>query len=166
MCGRQLRHDSSKIHDNYSNFNLEFDESVFCFCGEENEKFSRFCKNCGLPLRNYGSSPEISILCTCSTINEITSDFCIECGSNLRKENSKLICVCGHMNNKGSKFCEICDRPLNPLKIIKSRIICSCGEILDWDSDFCPNCGKNIKRTILQKNSINRTVKSLKNMLR
>ncbi|MGX8693523.1 MAG: double zinc ribbon domain-containing protein [Methanobrevibacter sp.] len=166
MCGKQLRNDSKNNFDNYSNFNLEFEESVFCFCGEENERFALFCKNCGLPLKNYGLKSEMSILCTCSTLNEITSDFCIECGCDLKRENSIFICVCGHKNKSGFKFCEICERPLNPLRVIKSKIVCTCGEILDWNSDFCPNCGKNIKRTIVRKKSISRSVKNIKSILR
>lgn len=165
-CGKQLRADSDPIQNNYSNFNLEFEDSIFCFCGEENDEFSMFCKNCGLPLKNYGVFPEISILCTCSTINEITADYCTECGNNLKRENSVNICVCGHKNRKGFKFCERCERPLNPSRLIKSRIICSCGEILDWQSDFCPNCGKNIRRTIARKTSIKSTIKEIKSILR
>ena len=166
MCGRQLREVPFQNKDNFSNFNLEFKDSIFCFCGEENEKFSQFCKNCGRPLKNYGPSSSISILCTCSTINEVTSDFCVGCGKSLNKEDSLLICVCGHKNKRGLKFCETCDRPLNPQKIIKTKIICSCGEILDWDADFCHNCGKNIKRSIDYSNSIHKTVKNIKSVLR
>ncbi|MBQ2652365.1 MAG: zinc ribbon domain-containing protein [Methanobrevibacter sp.] len=165
MCGKQLKEDYHYT-DNYSNFNLEFEDSRFCFCGEENDKFSFFCKNCGFPLVNYGKTNDVYILCTCSTINEVTSDFCIECGSNLNRENSVILCVCGEKNPEGSKFCQSCDRPLNPQKTIKTRLICSCGEILDWNSDYCHNCGKNIKMTLRRKNSINSTVKSLKNMFR
>ena len=166
QCGKQLKEDSSNIYDNYSNFNLEHKDSVFCFCGQENEKYSQFCKNCGLPLMNYGSQNDIAILCTCSCINENTSDFCIECGNNLKGEDKKIVCVCGHKNSPGYKFCENCDRPLNPQRTIKTRIICSCGEILSWDTDFCPNCGKSIKKILIHKNSINRTVKTLKSMFR
>ena len=166
MCGKQLRADSSHVQDNYSNFNLEFEDSVFCFCGEENDKYSMFCKNCGLPLKNYGVSSEISILCTCSTINEVTSDYCIHCGNNLKRENSCIICVCGHKNKRGFKFCEKCERPLNPSRLIKSKIICSCGEILDWQTDYCHNCGKHIRKTISHKNSINSTIREIKNLLR
>ena len=122
MCGRQLREVPFQNKDNFSNFNLEFKDSIFCFCGEENEKFSQFCKNCGRPLKNYGPSSSISILCTCATINEVTSDFCVGCGKSLNKEDSLLICVCGHKNKRGLKFCEMCDRPLNPQKIIKTKI--------------------------------------------
>lgn len=166
MCGKQLRNLSNDDSENYSNFNLKFDKSVFCFCGEENERFAQFCNNCGRPLRNYGVLPDISILCTCSTLNDITSDYCVECGANLKRENSMFICVCGHKNRSRSKFCEMCERQLNPLRVIKSKIVCSCGEILDWDSDFCPNCGENIRRTINRKKSINGTIKSIKSLLR
>lgn len=166
MCGRQLKEEPSVSFDNYSNFNLEFNDSIFCFCGEENDKFSQFCRNCGLPLINYGSLPDISILCTCSCINNITSDFCVECGANLKKEDKKIVCICGHKNSPYLKHCEDCDRPLNSKRHIKTRIICSCGEILSWDSEFCPNCGKNIKRTINRKNSINGTINSIKRRLR
>ena len=166
MCGKQLRPSPDETFDNYSNFNLEFEDPIFCFCGEENEKFSLFCKNCGLPLKNYGASSGVSILCTCSTINDITSDYCIECGSNLKNENSIFICICGHKNKGGAKFCEVCERPLNPQRVIKSKLICSCGEILDWNTDFCHNCGKNIRRTIIAKTSINKTVKNIKSILR
>lgn len=166
MCGKQLRPNPNQENDNYSNFNLEFEDSIFCFCGEENDKFSLFCKNCGLPLKNYGVSPNISILCTCSTVNEVTSDYCIGCGNSLKHENSVFICICGHKNRNGSKFCEVCDRPLNPLRVIKSKIVCSCGELLEWGTDFCPNCGKNIRRAIISKNTINRTIKNIKSVLR
>ncbi|MBE6500584.1 MAG: hypothetical protein E7Z80_08600 [Methanobrevibacter thaueri] len=166
MCGKQLKEKDLAVDDNYSNFNLKFNNPVFCFCGEENEQFSQFCKNCGLPLINYGNMGEIRILCTCSTLNEITSDFCIECGCNLKREDSKILCVCGHKNQRHLKFCEKCDRPLNPQRNIKTRIVCSCGEILDWDSEYCPVCGKNVKRRIIHKNSINSTVKNIKNMFR
>ena len=166
MCGKQLKKDEFHFNGNYSNFNLEFNDSVFCFCGEENERFSYFCKNCGLPLINYGNVGEMAILCTCSTLNDVTSDFCIECGTNLRREDTKIVCVCGHINSKHFKFCENCERPLNPQRMIKTRIICSCGEILSWDSEFCHNCGKNIKRSILHKNSINAAVRTLKDKLR
>jgi hypothetical protein len=166
MCGKQLHKGNTPINDNYSNFNLEFEDSVFCFCGEENERSAQFCKNCGRPLFNYGKSNDVFILCTCSTINEATSDFCIECGKNITKENSVIVCVCGRKNPEGSKFCQYCDRPLNPQKTIKTRIICSCGEILDWGSDYCHNCGRNIKITLIRKNSINSTVKSLKGIFR
>lgn len=165
MCGKQLKEEIYS-YDNYSNFNLEYKDSIFCFCGEENEKFSQFCKNCGMPLSNYGQMNDISILCTCSKINEITSDFCIECGNSLNKENTVIICVCGEKNPKNSKFCHSCERPLNPKRIIKTRHICSCGEILDWDSDYCPNCGKNIRRAILRRNSINYAVRSIKDAFR
>ena len=47
---------------------LDFNDSIFCFCGEENEKFSQFCKNCGYPLANYGKLNDLSILCTCSFV--------------------------------------------------------------------------------------------------
>ena len=164
MCGRNLQQDQS--FDNYSNFNLEFNDSVFCFCGEENDKSSQFCRNCGFPLKNYGNLKNISYLCCCSTVNNITSDYCVSCGESFKKENSKIICVCGHKNANNLKFCEECERPLNPKKIIKSRIICSCGEILDWDSEYCPNCGKNIKKRIMYKNSINNAVGNLKKMFR
>jgi hypothetical protein len=166
MCGKQLKEDTDYADDNYSNFNLEFEDSIFCFCGEENDKFSSFCRNCGLPLINYGKTNDIFILCTCSTINEATSDFCIECGVNLNYENSIVVCVCGEKNPKGSKFCRNCERPLNPQKTLKTRIICSCGEILEWNSDYCHNCGKNIKLALLRKNSINSTVKSIRNRFR
>lgn len=166
MCGKQLKEEEFKSNDNYSNFNLEFKDSIFCFCGEENEKFSQFCRNCGLPLTNYGNLGEIAVLCTCSTLNEITSDFCIECGNNLKKEDTKIICICGHGNRKHLKFCENCERPLNPQRNVKTRFVCSCGEIMTWDSEYCPNCGKNIKRRILQKNSVNSTVRSIKSMFR
>lgn len=166
MCGKQLKEDTHYINDNYRNFNREFEDSIFCFCGEENDKFSLFCRNCGLPLVNYGKTNDIFILCTCSTINESTSDFCIECGANLNYENSVVLCVCGEKNPKGTRFCRNCERPLNPQKTLKTRIICSCGEILDWDSDYCHNCGKNVKSALLRKNSINSTVKSIKNMFR
>ena len=166
MCGKQLKEEEFKSNDNYSNFNLEFTDSIFCFFGEENEKFSKFCRNCGLPLINYGNLGEIAILCTCSTLNEITSDFCIECGNTLKKEDIKTVCICGHENQRHLKFCENCDRPLNPQRNVKTRLVCSCGEILAWNTEFCPNCGKNIKRRIIQKNSINSTVKSLKGMFR
>ena len=166
MCGKQLKEDTHYTYDNYSNFNLEFDESIFCFCGEENDKFSKFCRNCGLPLLNYGRTNDIYILCTCSTINEFNSDFCIECGKNISSESSVILCVCGEKNPEGSKFCQNCDRPLNPQKKLKTRIICSCGEILDWNSEYCHNCGKNIKMTMIRKNSINSTVKSIKKMFR
>lgn len=166
MCGKQLKEDSINSNDNYSNFNLEFRDSIFCFCGDENEKFSQFCRNCGLPLRNYGALDDIKILCTCSALNDVTSDFCINCGVNLKKEDKKIVCICGHSNPSHFRFCEHCDRPLNPNRSIKTRIVCSCGEILDWDNEYCPNCGKNIKRRIARKNSINSTVKSLKSMLR
>jgi predicted amidophosphoribosyltransferase len=166
MCGKQLKDNGPVKEDNYSNFNLEFTDSVFCFCGEENDKFSQFCRNCGLPLFNYGKQGDVHILCTCSTINEITSDYCIGCGKNLNIENSVILCICGEKNPKGTKFCHSCERPLNPQKTIKTRIICSCGEVLDWDADYCHNCGKNIKRTFIRKNTVNDTVKSLKNLLR
>ena len=115
---------------------------------------------------NYGKLNDVFILCTCPTINEATSDFCIECGNNLNNENSVIVCVCGEKNPEGSKFCQNCDRPLNPQKTLKTRIICSCGEILNWDSDYCHKCGKNIKITMIRKNSINGTVKSLKSIFR
>lgn len=166
MCGKQLHEEVNYSNSNYSNFNPEFNDSIFCFCGEENDKFSQFCRNCGLPLINYGKTNDIYILCTCSTINEATSDFCIECGTNLNKENSVLICVCGEKNPAGSKFCQSCDRPLNPQRMLKTKIICSCGEILEWNAEYCHNCGKNIKNTLIRKNSINNTVKSLKSMFR
>ena len=166
MCGKQLKSEEIPSQDNYSNFNLEFDDSIFCFCGEENEKFSQFCKNCGFPLTNFGNLGEMAILCTCSTLNEVTSDFCIECGNNLKREDTKIICICGHQNMNHLKFCEECERPLNPKRRIKTRIVCSCGEILSWDSEYCHNCGKNIKRRMIHKNSINSTVKSLKSMFR
>ena len=166
MCGKQLKDEDNHSNDNYSNFNLEFNDSVFCFCGEENEKFSQFCRNCGLPLVNYGKSNDLYILCTCSTVNEATADFCIECGNSLNKENSVVICVCGEKNPVTSKFCSACDRPLNLQRTLKTRIICSCGEILDWDAEYCHNCGKNIKRALIRKNSINNTVKSLKSLFR
>lgn len=166
MCGKQLKKEDTHFANNYSNFNLEFNDSIFCFCGEENEKFSYFCKNCGLPLTNYGKLGKMAILCTCSTLNEVTSDFCVGCGVNLKKEDTKIVCVCGHSNSKHFKFCENCERPLNPQRNIKTRIVCSCGEILSWDSEYCHNCGKNIKRRIIQKNSINATVKSLRNKIR
>lgn len=166
MCGKQLKGSPVNNDENYSNFNLEFDDAVFCFCGEENEPFSQFCRNCGLPLVNYGRLNDVFILCTCSTINEITSDYCIECGSSLKNENSIFICICGHKNKGGAKFCEVCERPLNPQRVIKSKLICSCGEILDWNTDFCHNCGKNIRRTIIAKTSINKTVKNIKSILR
>ena len=166
MCGKQLKVDEFATPDNYSNFNLEFKDSIFCFCGEENERFSSFCKNCGLPLTNYGNIGGMAILCTCSTLNDVTSDFCIECGNNLKREDTKIVCVCGHLNSKHLKFCENCERPLNPQRNLKTRIICSCGEVLSWDSEFCPNCGKNIKRHIVQKNSINSVVKTLKSSFR
>jgi predicted amidophosphoribosyltransferase len=166
MCGKQLKEDEVPTYDNYSNFNLEFDDSVFCFCGEENERFSKFCKNCGMPLMNYGNIGEIAILCTCSALNEITSDFCIECGSGLKNENTKVICICGHSNPRNLKFCEECERPLNPKRNIKTRIVCSCGEILDWHGEYCPNCGKNIKRRIARINSINGSVKTIKSIFR
>ena len=166
MCGKRLHGEEEPINTNYSNFNLEFEDSVFCFCGEENERFSRFCRNCGRPLVNYGKSNDIFLLCTCATINEATSDFCIECGKSLKKENTVIVCVCGEKNPAGSNFCQKCDRPLNPQKTIKSKIICSCGEILDWDSEFCYNCGKNIKLSLIRKNSINGTVKTIKGIFR
>ena len=166
MCGKQLKADEIRPDDNYSNFNLEFNDSIFCFCGEENEKFSQFCRNCGRPLVNYGNLGEIAILCTCSTLNEITSDFCIECGNNLKKLDTKIVCICGHRNPKHLKFCENCERPLNPQRNVKTRLVCSCGEILTWDAEFCSNCGKNIRRRINQKISINSTVRSLKDMFR
>ena len=161
MCGKQLKDDTIK-RDNYSNFNLEFKDSIFCYCGEENEKFSMFCRNCGRPLRNYGSMNDIAILCTCSTLNEITSDFCIECGTNLKRQDKKIVCVCGHHNSPNLRFCEDCDRPLNPQRNVKTKIVCSCGEILDWDSEYCPNCGKNVKMRIIHRNSVKSTVRSLK----
>ncbi len=161
MCGKQLKDDTVK-KDNYSNFNLEFKDSIFCYCGEENEKFSMFCRNCGRPLRNYGSMNDIAILCTCSTLNEITSDFCIECGTNLKRQDKKIVCVCGHHNSPNLRFCEDCDRPLNPQRNVKTKIVCSCGEILDWDSEYCPNCGKNVKMRIIHRNSVKSTVRSLK----
>ena len=167
MCGNKLHPDNNNPkNDNISNFNLESEDSIFCFCGEENEKLSQFCKNCGRPLLNYGKSNDVFILCTCSTINEATSDFCIECGAGLNKENSVIVCVCGEKNPEGSKFCQNCDRPLNPQKTLKTRLICSCGEILDWNSDYCHKCGRNIKITLIRKNSINNTVKSLKGIFR
>ena len=106
MCGRQLKEDPFLKKDNYSNFNIEFKDSIFCFCGEENEKFSQFCSNCGLPLKNYGNLNELFTLCTCSTLNEITSDFCINCGTNLKRQNTKIVCVCGHLNSSNLRFCE------------------------------------------------------------
>lgn len=167
MCGKQLKEDTSGAgDDNYSNFNLEFNESIFCFCGEENEKFSQYCRNCGLPLSNYGILNDMAILCTCSALNEITSDYCIECGCNLKQEDSKTICICGHKNDSYLKFCENCDRPLNPKRNVKTRMVCSCGEILEWDCEYCPNCGKNIRRRFIHKNSINNTVKTLKDIFR
>ncbi|MDO5815203.1 MAG: zinc ribbon domain-containing protein [Methanobrevibacter sp.] len=165
MCGKQLKDDEIPL-GNYSNFNLEFTDSVFCFCGEENEKFSIFCRKCGLPLKSYGNLGQMAILCTCSALNEVTSDFCIECGNNLKRQDTKIICICGHKNPKHLKFCESCERPLNPQRNVKTRIVCSCGEILTWDSEYCPNCGKNVKRRIIHKNSINNTVKTLKGMFR
>ena len=165
MCGKQLREDADG-DDNYSNFNLEFDESIFCLCGEENDKFSLFCRNCGLPLVNYGKQNDIQKLCTCSTLNEVSSEFCMECGCNLDNEDSKIVCVCGNKNDLASKFCDLCERPLNPKRIIKSKIICSCGQVLEWDSDFCYNCGKNIKKAISRKVIVNKTIKNIKNTLR
>ena len=165
MCGKQLKKQETSF-ENYSNFNREFNDSIFCFCGEENEKFSQFCRNCGMPLNNYGKLNDIAILCTCSTLNEITSDFCIQCGNNLKKEDTKLVCICGHKNQKHLRFCENCERPLNPTRNIKTRIVCSCGEVLSWDSEYCHNCGKNIKRKMIHKNSINKAVKSLKDLIR
>ena len=166
MCGRQLREDQNVTHDNYSNFNLKYTDSKFCFCGEENEKFALFCNNCGLPLNNYGKSSEISILCTCSAVNEITSDYCVECGENLNRENSLTVCICGEHNKTNLKHCQECERPLNPKRNIKTRIICSCGQILDWDTDYCHNCGKNIKKSIMLKKSINNKVKNIKSLFR
>ena len=161
MCGRQLKEDVVTSMDNYTNFNLEFNDSIFCFCGEENEKFSHFCRNCGMPLINYGNLGKMMILCTCSTLNEITDDFCIQCGVNLKKEDTKIVCICGHKNSKHFKFCEKCERPLNPQRNVKTRIVCSCGEIISWDTEFCPNCGKNIKRRFIQKNSANNAVQTI-----
>lgn len=166
MCGKQLKEDTINTPDNYSNFNLEFKDSIFCFCGEENEKYSQFCRNCGLPLSNYGKLNDMAILCTCSKLNEITATYCIECGNNLKRQDTKIVCICGHGNSNNLKFCEECDRPLNPQRNVKTRIVCFCGEILDWDSEFCPNCGKNIQRRIHRKNSIDSTVRSLKDMFR
>lgn len=165
MCGRQLKEEYERF-DNYSNFNRKFKDSIFCFCGEENDKFSQFCRNCGLPMNNYGNLGEMAILCTCSHLNEVTSDFCIECGNNLKREDTKIVCICGHRNQKHLKFCEECKRPLNPQRMLKTRIVCSCGEVLAWDNEYCPNCGKNVRRSIIQKNSINSTVKDLKSMFR
>lgn len=165
MCGTQLKEEQVSF-DNYSNFDLDFNDSIFCFCGEENEKFSQFCKNCGYPLANYGKLDDLSILCTCSFINDVTSDFCGQCGENLKKEDVKIICVCGHKNSRNLNACEVCDRPLNPKRVLKTRIICSCGQVLDWDSEFCLNCGKDIKKTIMRKNSINNTIKSIKKVFR
>ena len=165
MCGRQLKKEEIPF-DNYSNFSSEFSDSTFCFCGEENEKYSQFCRNCGMPMISYGNIGQTAILCTCSTLNEITSDYCIECGTSLKKEDMKIVCVCGHKNSRHLKFCENCERPLNPKRNVKTRIVCSCGEILTWDTDFCPKCGKNIKLKFIHKNSINSTVKTLKNIFR
>ena len=165
MCGKQLKKQES-VTDNYSNFNTEFKDSIFCFCGEENEKFSQFCRNCGRPLYNYGNIGEMSVLCTCSAVNEVTSDFCIECGSSLKKENTKIVCVCGHKNPSHLKFCEECERPLNPQRNIKTRLICLCGEVLDWNSEFCSNCGRNLKRRFIHKKAVDSTVKTLKSRFR
>ena len=150
----------------YSNFNLEFNDSIFCFCGEENESNAQFCRNCGLPLKNYGNLPDMAVLCVCSTLNDINDSFCIECGANIKKENSQIVCVCGHKNPISAKFCQDCQRPLNPKRLIISKIICSCGEVNDWDTEFCTNCGKNIKKMFLMKNFLRNTVKSLKNRFR
>jgi len=166
MCGRQLKDTRNATHNNYSNFNLKYDNSIFCFCGEENERFGQFCNKCGLPLNNYGKSSDISVLCTCSTVNDITSDYCISCGEDLKKEDSVIVCICGEHNKSTLKHCQSCERPLNPKRLIKTRLICTCGQILEWDTDFCYNCGKNIKRTIMRKNSINHTVKNLKSIFR
>lgn len=166
MCGKQLKVDLRTTNENYSNFNLEYEDSVFCVCGEENEKFSQFCRNCGRPLINYGKLDDVYILCTCATLNDVASDFCIECGVSLNRQNSVVVCLCGETNPHGAKFCHNCERPLNPQKTLKTRMVCSCGEILDWDADFCHNCGKNIKRTLIRKTSINHTVKSIKKMFR
>ena len=84
----------------------------------------------------------------------------------LKKLDTKIVCICGHRNPKHLKFCENCERPLNPQRNVKTRLVCSCGEILTWDAEFCSNCGKNIRRRINQKISINSTVRSLKDMFR
>ena len=55
---------------------------------------------------------------------------------------------------------------LSGIRVLKTRIICSCGQVLDWDSEFCLNCGKDIKKTIMRKNSINNTIKSIKKVFR
>lgn len=83
-----------------------------------------------------------------------------------QKESSVITCVCGEKNPTYSKFCQSCDRPLNPQRIIKTKIICSCGEILSWDSEYCHNCGKNIKTSIYRKNSVNDTVRTIKSVFR
>ena len=163
MCGAKLDDDS--IDDYYRNFDLEFDNPIFCVCGEENDEHSFYCGNCGLPLDSYDRLDDIKKLCVCSVLNDATSEYCTECGNRLSEEVSEIICVCGCRNHINSRVCSSCERPLNPKRIIKSKIVCSCGKIMAFDSEFCPNCGRNIKRNIARRKNISNTVSFVKNVL-
>ena len=164
MCGYKL-HKELKSDDTYANFELEYENPIFCSCGEENSEDSQFCENCGLPLDSYKNIDNIKILCVCAVLNESTSDFCVECGNNLNEEIVNIICVCGTTNSVNSRFCSSCKKPLNPDRLIKSKLVCDCGKIMEFNSEFCPNCGKNIKKVINRKKNFSKTIKSVKDIL-
>ena len=167
-------------------------EYEICSCGYVNRIDNEYCYMCGKKrsltklerIFKKNSKPVFSIdkvQCECGAVNSRENVFCEMCGKQLKEDThyindnysnfnrefeDSIFCFCGEENDKFSLFCRNCERPLNPQKTLKTRIICSCGEILDWDSDYCHNCGKNVKSALLRKNSINSTVKSIKNMFR
>lgn len=72
---------------------------------------------------------------TAREIKPAVADFASAAKSGLSA--GAVVCECGESNDKDSRFCKACGKPL-------SKTCPDCGSTVDSDSVFCGNCGKKL----------------------
>lgn len=113
-------------------------------CGEEQEDFAKFCKNCGASLSSDDSTRCSN--CGCEINNEA---YCPDCG----QPTGITICPKCGQKTVNEDYCTSCGYKINK-NVKRCR---NCGSKIDVNSSICANCGANVE----DKNAIVAFVLSL-----
>lgn len=141
-CGAPLS--SEKNHFIPTNEEYEFEDETknnsngvkLCpECGEEQEIFAKFCRNCGASLSSNDNDENIMRCEYCGA--ELHEEaFCPDCG----KATGIKICPNCRQKTVNEDYCTVCEYLIN--QNIKTCV--KCGSKIDASAKVCANCGAKV----------------------
>ena len=104
-------------------------------CGEKQELFAKFCRNCGASLSSENKDENVMICEYCGA--ELNNEaFCPDCG----KPTGIKICPNCRQKTVNEDYCTVCGYKINP----NVKTCANCGSKMDAQAKVCANCGAGV----------------------